>query len=38
MEGHSLYDIAQAMGDTVATIEATYLHLSPDHLRAVFKA
>jgi integrase len=38
MEGHSLYDIAQAMGDTVATIEAIYLHLSPDHLRAVFKA
>ena len=38
MEGYPLYDIAQAMGDTVATIEAMYLHLSPDHLRAVFKA
>ena len=38
MEGHSPYDIAKGMGDVFATVESTYLHLSPDHLRTVFKA
>ena len=36
MAGVPLYDIAQVMGDTIATIERTYLHLTPGHLhRAV---
>jgi integrase len=35
MKGAPLFDIAQVMGDTIATIEATYLHLTPDHLRRV---
>jgi len=26
------------MGDTMATIEANYLHLSPDHLRRAVNA
>lgn len=38
MEGSPLYDIAQGMGDTMATVEANYLHLTPDHLKRVFKA
>jgi len=35
MRGASLYDISQVMGDTVATLEKHYLHVSPDHLRRV---
>lgn len=35
MRGASLYDISQVMGDTVATLEKHYLHVSPDHLRKV---
>lgn len=36
MAGVPLYDIAQVMGDTIATVERTYLHLTPGHLhRAV---
>jgi integrase len=38
MRGVPLYDIAQVMGDTMATIEANYLHLSPDHLRRAVNA
>jgi integrase len=38
MKGIPLSDIAKGMGDTVATIEATYLHVTPDHMRAVFNA
>lgn len=38
MEGLPLYDIAKGMGDTVATVERNYLHLTPDHLRKAFKA
>lgn len=38
MKGVPLYDIAQVMGDTMATIEANYLHLSPDHLRRAVNA
>ena len=35
MRGASLYDISQVMGDSVATLEKHYLHVSPDHLRRV---
>jgi integrase len=38
MEGIPLYDIARGMGDTVGTVERNYLHLTPDHLRRVFRA
>lgn len=34
MNGVSLWDIAQVMGDTIAMIERTYLHLTPGHLRS----
>jgi integrase len=34
MNGVSLWDIAQVMGDTIAVIEKTYLHLTPGHLRS----
>jgi integrase len=34
MNGVSLWDIAQVMGDTIATVERNYLHLTPGHLRA----
>lgn len=34
MNGVPLLTIAQVMGDTVATVEAYYAHLSPGHLRA----
>lgn len=33
MNGVSLRDIGLIMGDSTATIEATYLHLTPGHLR-----
>ena len=33
MNGVSLWDIAQVLGDTIATVEANYLHLTPGHLR-----
>ena len=32
MNGVGLWDIAQMMGDTVATIEKNYMHLAPGHL------
>lgn len=32
--GKSLYEIAGVMGDTLATVEANYLHHCPEHLRA----
>jgi integrase len=35
MKGAPLYDIASVMGDTIATINKYYLHLTPDHLRSV---
>jgi integrase len=35
MAGKPMQDIAAVMGDTIKTIEAHYLHLSPDHLRDV---
>lgn len=38
MEGIPLWDIAQGMGDTMATVEANYLHLTPGHLKRAFKA
>lgn len=34
MNGVSLWDIAQIMGDTIAVIERAYLHLTPGHLRS----
>ena len=34
MNGVSLWDIAQVLGDTIATVEANYLHLTPGHLRS----
>ena len=34
MNGVPLLTVAQIMGDTVATVEAYYAHLSPGHLRA----
>ena len=33
MNGVPLFDIAQVLGDTIATVEANYLHLAPGHLR-----
>jgi integrase len=33
INGVPLWHIAQVMGDTIATIEANYLHLTPEHLR-----
>jgi len=38
MKGVSLYDIAKVMGDTLATIEKYYLHLTPDHLKRAVNA
>jgi integrase len=35
MRGAPLTDIARFMGDTVHTVDANYLHLTPDHLRKV---
>ncbi len=32
MNGVPVWDIAQMMGDTIATIEANYFHLKPGHL------
>ena len=34
-DGVSLYAIAGLLGDTVATVERSYLHHCPDHLQAV---
>ena len=34
MAGVPLWDVSKVMGDTITTIEAHYLHLTPDHLRA----
>lgn len=34
MRGVDLYTVAQLLGDTLATVEATYAHLSPDFKRA----
>lgn len=34
MNGVSLWDVAQVMGDTIAMIEQTYLHLTPGHLKS----
>lgn len=35
MRGASLYDVSKVMGDTIKTLEAYYLHLSPNYLRQV---
>ena len=32
MNGVGVWDIAKMMGDTIATIEANYMHLAPGHL------
>lgn len=34
MRGVDLYTVAQLLGDSLQTVEATYAHLSPDHKKA----
>jgi hypothetical protein len=35
MKGGNLYDIANVMADKITTIEAYYLHLTPDYQRRI---